>query len=284
MNDDLAVFIMVWGRPEKMWTLQTLRRQGYTGKIYLVGDDQDEKIDDYRKKYGDDLLVFSKNEVKEQFDAGDNSGDLRSTMYAVNVIPRLAKEKGVKYFFIFCDDYTQFQYKYDSQLNYKYRQVKNLDRVFDLLLAFYKKTSAVTISFMQTGDFIGAGKGTYGRQLKMSRKSMNTFLCSTDRPFQFLGRINEDVTTYVNLGNKGGLFLSVPNVALSQKPTQSESGGLTDLYLDYGTYIKSFFSVMYNPSCVKVAEMGEKHKRLHHRVLWNKAVPKILDEKYRHVL
>ena len=28
---DFAVFIMVHGRPDKMWTRKTLRKQGYTG-------------------------------------------------------------------------------------------------------------------------------------------------------------------------------------------------------------------------------------------------------------
>ena len=51
---------------------------------------------------------------------------------------------------------------------------------------------------------------------------------------------------------------------------------LNNVYLDEGTYIKSFFSVMYNPSCVKVKEMGESHKRIHHVIHWNNAVPKII--------
>ena len=99
--------------------------------------------------------------------------------------------------------------------------------------------------------------------------------------FKFMGRMNEDITTYVNLGSKGNLFLTTPNISISQQPTQKEEGGLTDLYLEYGTYIKSFFSVMYNPSSVKVSSMGDKQRRIHHRVSWNNAVPKILNEKHK---
>lgn len=54
--------------------------------------------------------------------------------------------------------------------------------------------------------------------------------------------------------------------------------GMTGIYLDKGTYVKSFYSVIFRPSCVKVAVMNTKNKRLHHRVLWNNAVPKILPE------
>lgn len=281
MNDDFAVFIMVWGRPEKMWTAHSLRKQGYTGKIFYVADDLDVTLPEYKAKYGDDLLVFSKAAMADEVDPGDNSGDLRSTMYAVNAIPRLAKENGIKYFFIMCDDYPGFVYKFDSELNFKENQIKSLDGIFELLLDFYKKTNALSIAMAQCGDFIGGENSNSTKDIKLKRKAMNSFLCSTDRPLQFIGRMNEDVTTYVNLGNKGNLFLTVPNVAIHQRQTQSDSGGLSEMYLDYGTYVKSFFTVMYNPSCVKVGEMGEKHKRLHHKVKWRNAVPCIISEQYR---
>lgn len=281
MNSDFAVFIMVWGRPQKMWTFQQLRKQGYTGKVFFVADDLDPTLPKYKEKYGDDLLVFSKEAVKDEFDPGDNTGDFRSTMYAVNVIPRLAREKGIRHFFILCDDYTHFSYKYTPELDYWERKIKNLDRVFDVMLEYYLSTPALSIAMSQNGDFIGGKNSSLAKDIKLSRKAMNSFLCSTDRPFTFLGRMNEDVTTYVNLGHKGNLFLTVPNVSLAQKTTQSEVGGLTSLYLDYGTYTKSFFSVMYNPSCVKIGIMGDKHKRIHHRVSWDHAVPVIISEEYR---
>ena len=109
---------------------------------------------------------------------------------------------------------------------------------------------------------------------------MNSFFCSTDRPFKFVGRINEDVNTYVQNGTIGDLFFTIPILSLTQKITQSNKGGL-EIYLDKGTYIKSFYSVMFTPSAVKIALMGDKHIRLHHRVTWNNAVPKIIDEQYK---
>jgi hypothetical protein len=38
---------------------------------------------------------------------------------------------------------------------------------------------------------------------------------------------------------------------------------------------------MYCPSFVKVSMMGEKHRRIHHRVSWKNAVPVIIDEKHK---
>ena len=77
------------------------------------------------------------------------------------------------------------------------------------------------------------------------------------------------------LGKK--IITSLMN-SVVQKETQSNSGGLTDIYLELGTYVKSFYSVIAAPSCVKVALMGDKQIRLHHAVTWKNAVPKIIRE------
>lgn len=63
-----------------------------------------------------------------------------------------------------------------------------------------------------------------------------------------------------------------------QGVTQQNKGGLTDIYLTLGTYVKSFYSVMVEPSCVKVALMGVRNKRLHHQIKWNACTPKIMRE------
>ena len=277
--NNFAIFIMVHGRPDKMWTYHSLRKHGYTGKIYLVADDMDDTVEEYKKIYKDELLVFDKKKASLNMDAGDNSGDFRSTLYSANTIFELAKERKIKYFFIMCDDYSRFEHKKHEGYQLKSIPIKNLDKVIKAMLKFYKNTSITTLAMAQGGDYIG-GKDSQIMKTQIKRKAMNTFLCSTDRPFQFLGRLNEDVTTYVRLGGIGNLFITISNISIVQNRHQSEKGGLTGVYLDSGTYIKSFFSVMYNPSCVKIKDMGEKHKRVHHQINWNNAVPKIIAEDY----
>jgi len=56
---------------------------------------------------------------------------------------------------------------------------------------------------------------------------------------------------------------------------------MTDIYQDNGTYIKSFYSVIFQPSSVTVSLMGNKNMRLHHRVNWIYTTPQILDQKYK---
>ena len=110
---------------------------------------------------------------------------------------------------------------------------------------------------------------------------MNFFICSTNRPFKFVGRINEDVNTYVRQGAQGDIFQTICDLRLEQLDTQSNTGGLTEFYLSKGTYVKSFYTVLFSPSCININLMGNKNKRLHHRVKWNNAVPKIIEEKYK---
>jgi len=93
--------------------------------------------------------------------------------------------------------------------------------------------------------------------------------------------MNDDVNTYLTQGKIGKLFFQITNINLVQLQTQSNSGGNTEAYKAFGTYVKSFYSVMAAPDCCKIDLMGRTDKRIHHKINWNNAVPKILDEKFK---
>lgn len=281
-NDDFCAFVLTHGRPDKVHTFKSLQKHGYTGKVFIVIDDEDKAKDRYIEEFGDSVLIFSKAAIAETFDEGDNFNDRRAIIYARNACFELAKQVGCTYFIQLDDDYTDFRYKINDKGQYIDRYpIKDLDSIFDMLVDYYKTIPALSIAMAQGGDFIGGRNGSFAQKRKLKRKCMNTFICSTERPFSFIGRINEDVNTYTNLAGRGGLFLTVPDVAIQQLQTQSNTGGMTELYLDSGTYVKSFYSIMYSPSCVKISEMGAKHKRLHHKVNWACAVPCIIDESFK---
>lgn len=44
-----AVFILSHGRSKNVITYKTLKKQNYTGKIYIIVDDLDNEINDYKK-------------------------------------------------------------------------------------------------------------------------------------------------------------------------------------------------------------------------------------------
>lgn len=282
MRTDFVAFILSHGRSDRIYTYQTLRTSGYTGPIVIVVDNEERTIDEYRSRFGNQVYVFDKSAVAREMDEGDNFNDRRAVIYARNACFAIAKELGYEWFIELDDDYTAFRYRKDSENRYVTdRYIKSLDAVLETMLRYYEKIPALSIAMAQGGDFIG-GKGgsTFGHKPK--RKCMNSFICSIKRPFQFFGRINEDVNTYVTLGSRGGLFLTIGHIGLEQKTTQSNAGGMTEMYLDSGTYVKSFYTVMYHPSSVKIWLMGENiGSRIHHKVKWRYTVPVILSEEFK---
>ncbi len=281
-NKDFAVFILTHGRPNKVITYNTLLKAGYTGKIYIIIDNEDITADQYYQKFGNKVIMFDKKAISDTFDEGDNFEDRRAIVYARNACFEIAKKLELTYFMQLDDDYRNFEYRITSDYKYPdhYFRIKSgLDKIFDYLLQYYKSIPAKSLAMAQGGDFIGGVLNLEKYLLK--RKCMNSFICSVNRPFKFVGRINEDVNTYTFYGSLGLLFITIPFVAVIQLRTQSNKGGMTELYLDSGTYIKSFYTVMYHPSSVKIKLMGDKHKRLHHSIIWKNTVPVILEEKYK---
>jgi hypothetical protein len=285
MPNNFCVFILTHGRPENVLTYDTLKNSGYTGKIYIVIDDEDKTAARYVEKFGDEVLIFCKKEAAKQTDDGEcqrENKDRRAIVYARNVCFELARKVGCDYFIQLDDDYTSFNYRFNHEYDFgDWGVKKNLDALFSIYLDYYKSIPALTIAMAQSGDFIGGKNSSLAKSVKTKRKAMNTFFCCVDRPFKFTGKMNEDVTTYVTLGRKGELFLSCLNLAIHQKATQANAGGMSDMYLTSGTYMKSFSSIIFSPSCIKVAEMGAVNKRLHHHVSWENAAPRIINEKYK---
>lgn len=280
--DDFVIFILSHGRPDSVITANRLKKHGYTGDFFVVIDNEDKEFEKYRKNYGDKVIVFDKKAIAETFDEGDNFNDRRAVIYARNACFEIAKSMGKKYFMQLDDDYNDFRYKINAEgepINRK--AILNLDKILKSMLDYYKKIPARSIAMAQGGDFIGGVKNGIMASVNNRRKAMNTFICSTDRAFNFVGRINEDVNTYVWYQSTGNLFLTVPLVAIQQNKTQKNKGGMTELYLDSGTYIKSFYTVMYSPSAVTIKIMGTKSPRLHHSINWDCAVPAIIREDYK---
>lgn len=278
--DDFAVFILTHGRAKNVITVKTLHELGFTGKYYIVIDDEDDQEDEYRKIYGDKVIQFCKKDIAETFDTMDLSDDRRTIVYARNACFQIAKSLGVRYFLELDDDYTDFQFRWVDGKHLLNEQVKDLDSLFYAMVEFLKDTKADTVALSQGGDFIGGAENSRLQQ-EVLRKAMNSFFCDSERPFQFIGRINEDVNTYTRLGSTGWIALTITKCMLTQKQTQANKGGMSNVYLDSGTYLKSFYTVMAMPSCVKICEMGDKSRRIHHSVSWDNCVPKILNEKWK---
>jgi hypothetical protein len=268
-----AVFILTHGRADNVITKKTLDNCGYTGKIYYIVDNEDKHIEKYIENFGkDNVRIFDKKAMADSIDEYNNFDNRSVIIHARNACFDIAKDLGLDYFVQFDDDYTQFKFRFQNTLGYE-AKIKNLNNVFNSFINFLSIRKIKSIAFSQGGDHIGGFSG-----VKLKRKAMNSFICSTKNKFRFIGSINEDVNTYTTLASRGDLFFTFTGIQLDQKSTQTQNSGMTTEYLLSGTYVKSFHSVLSMPSSVKVSMMNTSNPRLHHKVKWKNTTPMIIPE------
>ena len=256
------------GRADNVKTLDILLKSGYTGNWYIICDNEDKELDKYYKNFSKEhIIVLKKKKKAEECDTFDNIDKRNTVLFARNSCHEIAKSLGLTYFLVLDDDYNAFRSRYFDGKKLGSIRVGNMDSIINEMLEFLEVSGAYSVAFSQSGDFI-TGENSNIWKKKIMRKAMNAFFCKTDRPFQFVGRMNDDVNTYVSLGAKGNLFFTVADIVLNQAQTQKNSGGLTEMYLELGTYNKSFYTVLCQPSSVYISEMGCNHRRIHHYVDW----------------
>jgi hypothetical protein len=276
LPETFAVFILTHGRPDNVITLKTLKKCGYTGRLFFIVDDEDKTVDRYIENFGRErVIVFKKKETADACDEGNNFDERRTILMARIACFEIAPTVGVTHFVMLDDDYKQFKFRFENKLGFE-AVVKDINRLFASFLAFYKATPALSIALSQGGDHIGGFSIT-----RLKRKCMNSFFCSTERPFKFIGAMNEDVNTYTTLGSRGGLFFTFTSAQLDQKESQQQSGGITEMYLRFGTFCKAFTTVMMMPGSTKVSMLNTSNPRIHHSIDWKATVPCIIREAHQ---
>lgn len=277
-NKDFAVFILSHGRADTISTYRALRDGGYTGRTFVVIDNEDDQEDLYRQKFGDDIIQFDKRDYLEKTDLGDLDTDRRIGVFARNFIQDEAKRLGYKFHLQLDDDVHGFTYRFAQGKVLRALHCSHLDEVFSGMVEYMKKTPITSLSFALSAYNMGGVDGSIKEG--MTRKTMTTFLMRADDVQYFHMRMNDDITTSLINGMRGKLYYSYLPIEVEVDKTQVKAGGMTDIYQKNGTYRKSFYSVMCCPSCVKVSAMGITDYRIHHTISWNNAVPKLLSERW----
>lgn len=293
VRDNFAAFILSHGRVDKVVTVDTLKKEGYTGKWYLLLDDGDDQIEDYKKKFGEEhIIIFNKKEISSEFDIMDNFDGDKVIVYARNALNKIAKDMGLKYFWELEDDYHDFCCRMEMNGHLPILPLEDLDSIIEAFLDFLDKTKIKTIAFAQTGEMMGGLNGNVWRE-KVKRKAMNTFFFRVDNtPIEpgdrFIGRMNDDVNWYIDSGKRGNIILQTAELTLTQEETQKTKSGNSTMYKKFGTYVKSFYSILTRPDCVKIHILGSNHgknpgmdQRIHHKIYWENCVPKILSSRFK---
>lgn len=277
-----ACFVLCHGRPQKTPTIKTLRKYGYTGDIYIICDDEDSTISEYKTHFPDCVVeIFSKSDIAKTFDLMGEQIFGNSAVYARNACFDIAKKHGLDYFCELDDDYTSIPYRFViNDVCYRSKGA-DLDSVFDAYIEFMESNNSIySVAFGQPGDFIG-GSGSQLVKKKYIQKSMNSWICNTNRRFIFNGKMNDDVNTYCIYGSRGKLFYTFDFIMIDQPETQSVKGGATTMYMNNGTYMKSFYTVMLCPSFVKIGMMGDRYYRIHHSIDYEHGVPKLVSSRFK---
>ena len=275
MRDDFAVFIITHKRPQSQMTVKTLCKGGYTGKIFFIVDDEDDTIDEYCKIYGKDIVkTFHK---ENNFDLADSLTDYKGVpVYARNVCFEIAKSEGLTHFVQLDDDYPKIDFRYEKDGNLRSTPVKNFDLLFTAMCNFLDILPIHCVAFAVTGDYTGGINGCFKEGLY--RNARNSFFCRTDRPFKFLGRINEDVSTPAVNNCQGRLFFTFMGVQVTLFDHEKNKGGSTEQYCAVNTYWSYFYPVLFEPSAIRIVK--DKKGFIKH-VNWNALLPQIINERWR---
>lgn len=65
-NNSFVALILTHGRPDNVHTVKTLRKCGYTGDIIIVLDNEDPKIDRYRKTTRTYMYSTKRNSIRNR--------------------------------------------------------------------------------------------------------------------------------------------------------------------------------------------------------------------------
>lgn len=284
-SDSFCIFILTHKRASDILTLRTLNdKLGIYSNIYLLVSDDDDDLDIYKSKYGDMVITFSKDDVLKYTDTGSSPPIKQTPLYARNIVHKKAKEIGFNKFIVLDDDYYEFSIRYsldDVLGRYIISDKETFYYIANLFFSYFDTDERIkTVCFAQCGDMIGGVNGQMSKNI-LQRKAMNTFFCRTDRPFRFVGALNDDVSTYTTLSSRGDIFLTNTLCTIEQRNTQQSSGGLTETYLKHNTYNKSMFTVIMGPSFTKISAMQTSIPRIHHTILKNNVYPKILSYKHK---
>lgn len=258
------IFIVSHGRPDRVYTYATLLDYGIdSNNIAIVVDDSDSdlNIKDYKSKFAE-VYIMQNNKIT--LDTMDNIGDKKSVVYKRKFCYELAEKLGYRYFLVLDDDYTNFYSMFKAGEFVSFGSGDKLKNKLNDIICYYfslldlnKNIKAIAMG--QSGDF-------YCKSFPLfPRKVMNSWFCDVQKKIEFKGRFNDDVNTYLINNKIGNICISSLFFALKQKDTQKNKGGMTEAYLNYGTYVKSFYSVICSPSSV-VVEFNKHVGRIHHKI------------------
>lgn len=253
-----AIYILTNGRPNHQHTLDFLRKS-FKGDVFLCCDNEDKTLEEYRKNYGEQVVVFNKNEWVSKSDQMDNFRLKNSVLYARNAVFQLAKDMGYEYFAMADDDITRLAFRYEEAGRLVGKQIEDFDKVASAVLEAMDETGTDYFSFGTDKNYIG-GAANSQYQRKIIDKVYNFIFCRTDQEHFYKGIMNEDEIHNILSMSVGKLVKSSTAIQIYMKPVGRDSvGGNAETYEENGyySYVRNFYPVIAFPVLkLKVGKKG----------------------------
>lgn len=257
-----SVFVISHNRTECK-TYNWLMNNGFNRDLFIVIDTEDKSIDEYRKLYGDRVLVFDKGDY--DCDLFDNNPSRTSATFARNACFDFAKERGSEYLIIFDDDISGANYRFMVNGKLKSQKVTNVTAILDEIVKWVSCANNFgCASYNLATNFRGVFDS-------LKKDPVSMFVVSSNDELRFRGRASEDINFAYHMGLNGKFTLSINNILLNIPAfgNESQAGGYRDQ--TYGGYRRDWI-VRFRKFITPVSD-GIIH--------WANMFPKLLSYRYK---
>lgn len=272
-----TIYIISKGRPQCV-TARALKRINYQGEWFIVCGNNDETIPEYQKKWGKDkVLIFDWYKEVEKTDFLDNFGvkNLSSGAAPVrNATMEISNKRGELRHWQFDDDYPGF-IKFNKELrkNIRIQDGETLQFEMAKIAQFGYEADLENVGFQPTSNTFPDNAFFFSKRVFNAHNLPSTF----EKFVRWRGRLNDDTVNAIDVLKNGGFEISFNYLGMSTIKTQTEKGGLTDLYKLEGTVRKTAYPILLSPLSVSLVV---KFNRYHHQNNWRKISPKLIKETY----
>lgn len=279
-NKNFAIMICTHGRPDKQYTLEALRKAGYTGNVILIVDDEDDTVDKLCSNYEDyntSVCIFPKQCYIDNVDYGPKLFR-KVILYGKCACENLAKKLQLDTFVISDDDTKQFRYRFIEDGKLRALPItKNFDEVADTFVDYLINADLTALSFGFTSSYLKGTSVFDPVTTCNNRVAYNFVFRNSKHKVDWRGSYGEDLITACTSSIVGNVWMNMPVIHNDMVVQGKSDGGMTELYKSQDSLELVQCETMYCPTSMKAQ---------YYKTRWYGAVqrentfPKIISSRY----
>ena len=248
MKNKFAVFILTHGRPHNQVTLETLRRLGYTGKVYLVVDNQDETLTEYANIY-EDVICFNKEIFINDTETGLSLPEPKFAVFARNAIEDIALYDGYDAFMMLDDDITNIRVRFPDGNRLKSYSLKScFNEVIDLCVEYVINQQIACMGLGFCNLYIG-GIENFEKENPRQRLCAEAFIRNTKYTVKWRLNMVEDLITSIDGAVNNQVWFQFLPLQVDIRMSEGVvDGGNSDVYRKLGKFKVNFMPIIAYPS------------------------------------